>query len=133
MYTFSEHSLEQLNTCSGRLQEIVREAIKIIDFTVIIGYRNPEQQEEAFEAKKSKLHWPNSAHNKFPSLAVDLAPINKGKIDWTDVKAFAYLAGIMKTIAFQQGVDLIWGGDFNRDNVMNNDGFNDLPHFEIRG
>lgn len=132
MNVFSSNSLDKLNTVCGRLREVCMEAIKITDFAVVCGFRNAEQQEEAFESGKSKVHWNKSKHNSMPSLAVDLAPCVNGKIDWDNRENFVYLAGVMKTCARYLGYDIIWGGDFNNNGNLKDDNFDDYPHFEIK-
>ena len=121
MYKFSEKSKEQLKTCHPLLQEICNEAIKEYDFSVLCGFRGAEAQDEAYFSGKSNARWGESAHNKKPSLAVDLAPY---PIDWKDKDRFIYLARVMKDIASKKNIQLIWGGDFQN--------LKDLGHFEIK-
>lgn len=121
MYKFSEKSKEQLNTCHPLLQEICNEAIKEYDFSVLCGFRGAKAQDEAYFSGKSNARWGESAHNKKPSLAVDLAPY---PIDWKDKDRFIYLARVMKDIASKKNIQLIWGGDFQSFK-------GDLGHFEI--
>jgi hypothetical protein len=130
MASFGKSSLEKLAELDPRLQEVLNEAIKIVDFTIICGTRSKEDQEKAFNEGKSKLHYPESKHNSSPSMAVDVAPY---PIDWSNAKGFCYLAGIIMGIAAAKGIKLRWGGDFNRDYIVGNDKFQDLPHLEIDG
>jgi peptidoglycan LD-endopeptidase CwlK len=120
MPKFSERSLQQLNTCCHELQDICNEAIKEMDFTVICGHRGEKEQNEAFERGASKLKYPNSKHNINPSIAVDIAPY---PIKWTDKKRFIELSKIMKRIAKEKNIELVWGGDWK---------MQDLVHFEIK-
>lgn len=128
MPTFSKLSAERLATCDERLQKLLREAIKHVDFTVLCGHRGEDEQEDAFRTGKSKVHWPDSKHNSRPSMAVDVAPY---PIDWNDHKTFARLAGYIERIAQEQGVSIRWGGDFDG-NWRSGDSFVDLPHLELR-
>lgn len=132
MPVFSKHSLDKLSDCDPRLIEICKEAIKIVDFVVCVGFRNKEDQEEAVRKGNSKVHWPNSKHNKIPSKAVDLAPYYNGEIAWKDLQAFCVLAGVIKAIASMKGFNIRWGGDFNGNWNMTDDKWDDLPHFEIQ-
>lgn len=120
MPKFSERSLQQLNTCCQELQDICNEAIKEMDFTVICGHRSEKEQNEAFERGASKLKYPNSKHNSNPSIAVDIAPY---PIKWTDKKRFIELSKIMKRIAKEKNIELVWGGDWK---------FVDMPHYEVK-
>ena len=121
MPSFGRTSTQRLATCDPRLQEICHKAIKIMDFSVICGHRGKEAQDKAYRTGKSKAQYPNSQHNKAPSLAMDLAP---WPIDWNDRERFARLAGIIETIAFTKNIKLKWGGDFKS--------ISDMPHFEIK-
>lgn len=122
MPRFSQYSLEKLKTCDPRLQSIFMEVIKIMDCTVICGHRSQEAQDRAYFVGNSKLKWPQSKHNTTPSLAVDVAPYNKG-IDWYNFAPFRKLAEIVKAEALKQNVKIIWGGDWKS--------FPDYPHYEI--
>lgn len=90
------------------------------DFSVICGHRNKLDQNQAFVNGNSKVMFPNSMHNKRPSLAVDLAPY---PIDWKDIERFKILACHIKITAFKQGVQITWGGDW--------DNFKDYPHYQL--
>ncbi len=45
---------------------------KYINVHLSWAYRNLEEQELAVAEGKSKLHYPDSAHNKMPAMALDL-------------------------------------------------------------
>lgn len=128
MPTFSTLSEQRLETCDVRLQAILKEAIRHVDFTVLCGFRGPDEQEDAFRTGRSKVRWPNSKHNRKPSVAVDLAPY---PVDWTDTARFARLAGYIERIAHEQGVKLRWGGDFDMDGRTAGEKLVDMPHLEI--
>lgn len=128
MPSFSKKSLEKLSTCHDALQDICLEAIKQIDFAVICGHRTEADQNKAFAEGKSKLQYPNSKHNKTPSLAVDLAPVkyrdSKVYIDWEDIELFKKLAAHVLRIAAEKGILLVWGGNWVK--------FKDYPHYELK-
>lgn len=128
MPSFGKKSKKELNTCDVRLQMLAQEAIKIIDFSVLQGHRTEEQQNEAYAKGNSKVKYPNSKHNKYPSLAFDVAPY---PIDFNDRERFVYLAGILLGIASTLGYQLRWGGDWDQDRDLKDQTFNDLMHFEI--
>ncbi len=85
MPVFSARSLARLETCHADLQTVCRELIRQYDFCVLEGHRGPVAQQAAFEMGKSRLQYPHSAHNKTPSLAVDIAPY---PVDWNDISRF---------------------------------------------
>ena len=128
MPIFSKSSLRKLETCDERLLLVCNKAIKIYDFSVLCGYRGKEDQEAAFINGKSKLHYPQSKHNRLPSLAVDIAPF---PIVWDNRERFVMLAGIMLGIASSENISLRWGGDWNRNMDLDDESFNDLLHFEL--
>lgn len=121
MAKFGKRSLENLKTCDPRLQQICYQAIKEIDFAVLCGHRNEEDQNRAYFHGKSQLRFPQSKHNKFPSAAVDLAPY---PIDWNNIKRFIQLKNIIFRHAQILGIDLVWGGDWET--------LKDYPHYELK-
>lgn len=128
MARFSRASERALGTCHESIQGVLREAIKEFDFTVLCGHRGKEEQEKAFAEGTSKVRWPKGKHNCSPSLAVDIAPY---PIDWKDHERFTYLAGRVMGIAQVLGVKLRWGGDWDRDTEVQDEGFRDIGHFEL--
>ena len=100
------------------------EAIAVMDFTVICGERNEEDQNKAFTEGNSRARYPQSKHNRSPSRAVDIVPYNNG-IDWEDINAFYQLAGVMKAMAYKHDIKIKWGGDFEE--------YFDGAHFELQG
>jgi len=129
MPSFGKKSQERLNTCDPRLVELFEIVVEDFDCTVIEGYRDKEAQNRAFDEGKSKLKFPKGNHNKYPSLAVDVAPY---PIDWEDRDRFHYFAGFVKGIASQLGLEIRWGGDWDSDTQTRDNNFDDLPHFEVR-
>ena len=139
MPAFSATSLRRLLTCHIDLQYLFNEVIKEFDCVVIEGHRGKEAQDEAFRTGKSKLQYPKGNHNATPSNAVDVAPYNKKTkgIEWKDSKAFYFFSGYVicmaKMLYKQERIThrIRWGGDWDSDNDLNDQTFNDLVHFEI--
>lgn len=132
MPIFSQTSLKRLETCDPRLQDICQDVIRHFDFVVVAGHRNEEDQNRAYEERKSTKRWPHSKHNTYPSIAVDLAPYKAGKgIDWEDKRGFYLLAGFIIGVAAAKGIRLRWGGDWDKDWDLDDQDLIDLPHFEI--
>jgi peptidoglycan L-alanyl-D-glutamate endopeptidase CwlK len=127
MPEFSAKSKMRLKECDTRLQDVANAAIHRIDFTILCGHRGKEDQEDAFERGTTRLHYPKSKHNKFPSMAFDAAPY---PINWDDIDRFKAMATIILDEARKLHIPIRWGGDFNR-NGLPDDKFKDLPHFEI--
>jgi hypothetical protein len=132
MPRFSKISLAQLETCDARLQNIAKDAIAYVDFTITEGHRNREKQEEAFRKGNTKLHWPKGNHNKLPSRAFDFAP---WPVDWADkttaVARFAFVAGVLLVCAARRGVKIRFGWDWNRNLDPRDESFLDWPHVEL--
>lgn len=119
-------SLNRLGTCHRDLQRLVIDVSERIDdgalapagikdITVLCGYRGRDAQEKAFADGASKLHWPDSKHNKTPALAVDIAPY---PVDWSESQRFSVLRGFVLARAAVLGIKLRiieW----------------DLPHLEL--
>ena len=134
---FSNSSLEKLATCDQRLQNILNEAIKIIDFKVDCGHRDKAGQDAALAAGTTTKPWPTGNHNAMPSRAVDILPLAAGKLDWDDLILFGRMMGVVQAIAFQQGVKLRfgfdWDGDMRSVNRDPDEKFLDAPHVELVG
>lgn len=127
MPQFGKRSKEQLETCHPDLQMVLNKAIEVVDFSVLQGYRGEEEQNKYFYEGKSKLKYPQGKHNKNPSLAVDIAP---WPIDWKDIKRFGAVVFFIKGIAYENGIKLRLGADWNSD-FQFNESFIDMPHIEL--
>lgn len=132
MPTFGPASKKQFDTLDPRLQEILSEAIKLIDFTIVEGFRGKEAQNIAYAKGYSQKKWPDGNHNKNPSLAADVMPY---PVNWSDASRnmarVGYLQGVIFTIAKQLGIPIRQGMDFNQNGNFSDDGFFDAPHMEI--
>ena len=126
-------SRKRLGTCHQDIQRWVHRLILRFDFTVVCGHRNEADQEEAYRNNKSKVHWPFSRHNTFPSLAVDLAPWDHYRkvIDWDHPARFILLAGMALELAAEMDLPIVWGGDWDGDTFMRDHDFKDFPHHQL--
>lgn len=129
MYRYSTRSALRLSSCRKELQEIFNEVIKVYDNSIICGFRNEAEQNMAFNSKNSKVQWPNGKHNTEPSNAVDAIPY---PTQWDDIKAFYVMHGVVMACANKLGYvkNIRWGGDWDRDNDLNDQTFMDLGHWE---
>ena len=128
MPKFGRKSREKLATCEKELQNLFNEVVRHFDCSVLVGYRGRNEQDTAYESGHSKVKWPNGKHNSNPSLAVDVAPY---PIDWDDRERFIYFGGFVKGCAYQLGLPLRWGGDWDNDSQLSDNKFDDLVHFEL--
>lgn len=130
MTNLSKSSIEKLNQCHPELQRLFLAVGQEWECAIICGHRNKIDQDHAFLTGHSKKQWPNGAHNKLPSNAVDAAPLKVNGdheiIDWNDKTLFYEFAKFVKQKAIDIGFKgkLIWGGDWKT--------LVDLPHFERR-
>ncbi|MFO7791269.1 MAG: hypothetical protein R6V32_11950, partial [Bacteroidales bacterium] len=123
-YKWGNRSRKVLATLHPDWQRILNEAIKWYDISLLEGYRGKNEQNEAYELGRSKLKFPQSKHNRKPSLAVDLAPY---PIDWKDLNRFRSLVFFIQGIAAGMGINVICGIDWNGD-LKANESFVDAPH-----
>jgi peptidoglycan L-alanyl-D-glutamate endopeptidase CwlK len=136
MPKFRQASFSKLTTCHPDLQVLMYEVIKYFDCIVLEGYRNEADQEKAFAAGNTKLHWPHGNHNRLPSMAIDVSPY---PIDWNNSKRFYWFAGYVMGIAQKLKDDgkmthsVRFGGDWDGDKDITDQKFNDLVHFELIG
>lgn len=157
---FGAASLKKLAECAAPLQDVLTEAIKYQDFTIICAHRNKAAQDEAYKTGASKLKWPQSKHNTSPSCAVDIAPyiaelpescrlligtpgqldaiasvykINRARASTILMRHYDVLAGCILTVAAQRGIAIRWGGNWDTDqNLFDQVGkLDDAPHFEL--
>ena len=54
-------------------------------------------------------------------------------LDWDDRERFQYFAGFVLGTAKQLNLDIRYGGDWDSDNDLKDNNFDDLVHFEIKG
>lgn len=131
MARFGPRSIQRLRECDPDLQRLMLEAVKVLDCSVTCGYRDQATQDALFfhrPRRKTNLRFPDSKHNVIPSRAIDIAP---WPIDWDDRERFTLLAGIVLGIAHTMGIKVRWGGDWDRDTEVDDNEFDDLPHFEL--
>tara|TARA_R110000868_G_scaffold41670_3_gene142012 strand:+ start:435 stop:851 length:417 start_codon:yes stop_codon:yes gene_type:complete len=133
-YSWGERSLLRINTCHPLLGTLMKRVISRTDLpsdiTILCGYRDKAAQNLAYYEGASKLKWPKSKHNKYPSQAIDFAPF---PIDWKKVERWDELSTVIldewdKMVTenlIPAGVTLSWGGSWTT--------FVDRPHLELRG
>ncbi len=137
MPRFGRRSKSRLKGVNAKLVNVLNEAIKIYDFTIIEGVRTKRRQKQLYDQGKTKV-----LHSKhMDGFAVDIAPY---PVNFEDIKRFFYLAGIIKIIGMRLGANIRWGGDWNQDQVFTSrdvanktgtdstQNFNDYVHFEIK-
>jgi peptidoglycan L-alanyl-D-glutamate endopeptidase CwlK len=119
MYTLGPRSKQRLKGVHPDLVKVVERAIEIstIDFTVLEGLRTPERQKALLEAGASQTL--NSRH--ITGHAVDLGAWVDNQVDWS-WPLYHKIAAAMKDAAKQEGISIIWGGDWK---------MKDGPHWQL--
>jgi peptidoglycan L-alanyl-D-glutamate endopeptidase CwlK len=115
-------SLNRLKECHPDLIRLIMRVDELYPCHVICGYRNEEDQNIAFQGKRSQLKFPNSKHNQKPSLAVDVVSGNGKTISWSDLKDFEILCLTVEAVAEEMDIKIRLGRDFK---------FKDYPHIEL--
>ncbi len=128
MYKWGPRSIKHLVTLDERLQKVLNEVIKYVDCSIIEGHRSGERQNKLFEEGRTKVKYPYGRHNSNPSRAVDVVPY---PIDWDDRERFHLFAGFVIGIGQSMGIKLRWGGDWNMNFEVDDNKFDDFPHFEV--
>lgn len=134
MPRYSQRSLGRLETCHKDLQVLFKTVVYTFDNSILSGHRGEKEQDHLYFQGLSQLQFPDSYHNKTPSLAVDAAPY---PIDWEDLNRFylfgGYVLGIAERLRSQgyMTYPVTWGGDWNGDFQIKDNRFNDLVHFQL--
>ena len=132
MRKWGSRSLVVRASLDSRLIKIVDTLLAdVADVSLVSGHRSEKEQNELFRQKKSKLEYPQSKHNAYPSLAVDLQPYPYPTYEPQLWGSLGYIAAHAIRIGAGQGVHLRWGGDWDQDGALTDQTFDDLFHLEI--
>lgn len=122
MPRFGTQSKKKRDECHPDLIEVLDEAIKHYDFSVIDGHRDMERQNTYFNEGVSLVRWPNSKHNLYPSHAFDVIPYPDG-FDAPNSE-FDRMATYILSASSKLGIRLEWGGHWKT--------IQDYAHFELK-
>lgn len=129
---FDAADLARLERLHPLLKQLFVEARKQTAFTIRDTNRGRADQEAAFKAKRSTVHFGDSAHNWSPSLAADIYPLPVKFDDPGYAKLFVPLQiGILKPLAAKLNIAIRQGIDWNRNGILTDDKWDDLPHVEL--
>ncbi|MFA5166693.1 MAG: hypothetical protein WC449_05410 [Candidatus Paceibacterota bacterium] len=148
MPKFSDISLLRLADVDSHLVEIFMDIIEWYDCFVMYGKRTPAEQANLRRLGKSKLavgyHMGRPYHPltisstvrevdlTAPACAIDVASYPyKDPITPKDYYPFYHFGGLVQATARKHNIELRWGGDWNRNNNLFDQTFNDLVHFEL--
>jgi len=151
---FGNSSRRKLATAHPMLQELCNRVVEHHDITILIGHRTEEEQNAAHASGASTKPFPQSKHNVFPSMAVDVAPwpIPEGwgdlngqapkarDLEWKERVKFYEMIACFRFAWNQMMSDfpelrwkyrLRFGADWDGDNDYRDQTFDDLPHIEL--
>jgi peptidoglycan L-alanyl-D-glutamate endopeptidase CwlK len=137
-YALGSQSRARLQGVHPDLVKVVERAIELTDqdFMVLEGVRTPARQKELYAQGRTapgpKVTWTlNSNHFINPKTgfghAVDLVPF---PVDWSHTK-LDVVSKAMFAAAWELGVPIRWGADWDRDGKPREKGETDSPHFEL--
>ena len=130
MYNYGQASTKNLETCHEKLQRLFAIVIKYYDISIVCGYRDKDTQDKYYRRGSSKLMYPMSKHNQYPSLAVDFAAYHKGVgISWNEKDALL-ISGFIEGIAIGLGIKVRIGSRWNHPFPSQNT-FMDAFHIEL--
>jgi len=125
-YKWGKRSLANLEGVDHRLVRVVNRALSfgVMDISIICGLRTLEEQKRLYALGRTEpgniITWTMKSKH-IEGKALDVLP---HPIKWDDHNRFYELAGLMKAAAKIEGVEIIWGGDWQKSK--------DLPHWEVR-
>lgn len=105
---FGAMSRGHLSSCADELILLAENTIAVVppafDFSVICGHRGEAAQERAFAEGNSKKRWGESAHNVFPSRALDFMPYPFRGWKGVERDRFLLIRGHFYLVANQMGI-----------------------------
>ena len=120
----STRSQKILKNAHINLQRLAIDVANRMQISVYISYRGELEQNEAFKKGTSNLKFPDSKHNKKPSLAIDVAPLKNGTIDWNDEKLFIQMRAEFGVSAKELEIKI-------NPLIIFKNGSKDYPHIEL--
>ena len=97
----------------------------------VISNQRPSSTVEFKTSKIDKKEVINFNENGVCSACVFHETKMQG-IDWEDRERFHLFAGYVLGVARGMGITLRWGGDWNMNFEVDDNKFDDFPHFELR-
>ncbi len=139
-FVLSQRSLNRLEGVHPKLQTLIKLGITDSphDFMIVQGLRTAAYQNELYQQGRTKpgpkvtnCDGYNSKSNHQAKSdgyghAIDFAiydPTLPEKIDWDNSKKYREVADHLKKIAKENGINIVWGGDWVK--------FKDYPHIEL--
>ncbi len=148
MPKFGRTSIGNLLTTKPALVRLFNEVIKDVDCSVIEGRRTWERQNELYYSvpRRTSLKGGESKHNPpegDPEALVSAVDVVPYPVKWPEYEpegsearrliwARLYMfVGYVRGVAFELGIPIRCGADWDGDFELNDQEFHDLPHFEL--
>lgn len=145
MAEFGKMSKDRLSTCDDKLQRVFNKVIQEFNCTVTCGHRTQGEQLQLFKQGRTLTDgkWiktgktvtnidgykKTGTHNYYPSKAIDVCPY---PIDWNNLGRFKELHKVVMRVASEEGVELVWGADWDSDGDIAEHSLQDYPHYELK-
>ena len=135
-YSFGKRSADNLASVNHDLYRVAERALSfgVMDFSITEGLRTTERQQELYADGKSQRDGVNKLSKHQSGNAIDIMPypaVVNGVNVWADNHRWCVLAGLMYAAAKLEGVEIVWGGDWDSDGNNADSKFNDYPHYEV--
>ena len=133
-YQFSKRSLDNMSHVHRDLRALCYKVLEtdLFDFGITSGYRDSDEQNRYFDEGRSAKQFPDSMHNKKPSMAIDILLYVDGKPIWDRTNGFYMAIGVFRGVAATMGIDIRVGADWDGDFSTTDQKFHDLFHIELR-
>jgi hypothetical protein len=128
MPKFGKRSQERLRGVDSSLVNVLNEAIKLMDLTILEGVRSKERQRELVASGASKTM--KSKH--ISGEAVDVTPYPVDMESVFGLHRHYYMAGLLRGIGHMMKIKLRSGADWDSDGEITDQKFNDLVHIELK-
>ncbi len=157
---FSNKSSSILDTCCLELVMTCTAVLPYCDISVVSGARGKTEQDNLFIDGKSELTFPNSLHNVGDEAGRDLSDavdvviyhpvygqlwggdaqlcriaddfeVSLVRVRYWFYMQYAQLNMLMQVKARTAGIELRWGGDWNSENGILDQSFDDFYHWEV--
>ena len=134
MASYSTSSSDKLRESHPDLQTIFNYVIQYWDNTIVTGGRNRIEQTDKYQRGLSTVKYPYSKHNSVPSMAIDSVPYPSLYRSRENLIAYGgFVMGVASMLKAYGAVEheLRWGHDWNMDDNLEDNDFDDTGHFEL--
>lgn len=135
-YQLDHQSRVYLRTAHPEWRTIITQVYPLHPLRIICSHRGEDEQNRLFDEGRSKLRYPKSKHNSWPSMALDIVPVplpfEWGAKSCKDIVHFYQLIAVITYEARENGHNIRSGSDWNQDGDFHDNSFDDLVHMELQ-